>query len=357
MRWNRVKLLHTADIHLREYHDERWEALLKLIEVGKQNNVDIFVVCGDLFDAGVDAESLRPHIREVFSNTGFKILILPGNHDIDSFKEGMYFGEDVFVLGSEPAEYGDMRVIGLPFEPIYGEQLLTRIRNLQEILTPDRKNILLCHGELLDAFFSRTCFGDEGEGRYMPFRLSYFDDLSIDYVLAGHFHSRFDVWQMKNGGYFVYPGSHVSITKSETGQRKVNIFELGQPPREFVVDTPHYVEANIELDPFKNDNPLEIVRESLETIHPQAKVILTIRGYIDSEKIHMSESDIVALSKSLAKGQCVSEPIYEFRDIANVLENSLFQGFTKKAMEAGYAEDKLKQLQQITIQAMMKAGL
>jgi exonuclease SbcD len=77
------------------------------------------------------------------------------------------------------------------------------------VLTADKKNILLCHGELLDAFFSRTCFGAEGEGRYMPFKLSYFDDLNIDYVLAGHFHSRFDVWQLKNGGYFVYPGSPI----------------------------------------------------------------------------------------------------------------------------------------------------
>ena len=87
-----MKILHTADIHLREYKDERWEALQKLIEVGRQNEVEIFTICGDLFDRGVDAENLRPQIREVFSKTGFKVLIIPGNHDSDSYKSGMYFG-------------------------------------------------------------------------------------------------------------------------------------------------------------------------------------------------------------------------------------------------------------------------
>ena len=78
-----MKILHTADIHLRGDKDERWEALQKLIENGKENKVSIFAICGDLFDKDVDAESLRPKIRELFSNTGFKVLIIPGNHDKD----------------------------------------------------------------------------------------------------------------------------------------------------------------------------------------------------------------------------------------------------------------------------------
>jgi exonuclease SbcD len=351
-----MKILHTGDIHLTGYQDDRWEVLLKLVEIGKQNEVELFTICGDLFDRGVDAESLRPQIRDVFSNTGFKVLIIPGNHDANSFKEGMYFGDDVLILGSEPVEYGDTMVVGLPFDPIHGEQLLRRIRDLERILAPDRKNILLCHGELLDAFFLRTCFGAEGEGRYMPFRLSYFDGLNVHYVLAGHFHSRFDVWQLKNGGYFVYPGSPISITKSETGQRKVNIFEVGEPPKQYLVDTPHYEEVTIELDPFKGESPLEIIKQRLEALHPQAKAILTIRGYVDSKKIQMSESEVVARSREIAEGKC-TEPCYEFRDISSILESSLFKNFTNRVMEGDYSKEKVRQLQEVAIQAMMKAGL
>ncbi len=351
-----MKVLHTADIHLREYQDERWEALQKLIEVGRQNEVEIFTICGDLFDRGVDAENLRPQIREVFSNTGFKVLIIPGNHDSDSYKSGMYFGEDVLILGSSPFEHGNIRVSGMPFEPIQGEELLKRIRTLKEILTPDKKNILLCHGELLDAFFSRMDFGAEGEERYMPFKLSYFDGVNVDYVLAGHFHSKFDAWRLKNGGYFVYPGSPISITKSEMGQRKANIFEVGEPPRDYIVDTPHYEEVTIELDPFKDENPLQIIKRDLEALRPKASAILIIRGYINSEKIQMSEADIVVRIKEIAKGKCAEER-YELRDISRILENELFKSFTNKVKEAGYTEEKIKQLQDVTIQAMMKAEL
>ena len=52
-----VKILHTADIHLREYKDERWEALEELVEIGKRNKVAIVTICGDLFDKDIDAEN------------------------------------------------------------------------------------------------------------------------------------------------------------------------------------------------------------------------------------------------------------------------------------------------------------
>ncbi len=351
-----MKVLHTADIHLREYQDERWKALQELIEIGKQNEVSIFVICGDLFNEGIDAENLRPYIRGIFSNTGFKVLIIPGNHDRDSYKGGMYFGEAVFILSSSPFEYENIRVVGMPFEPIQGEELLRKIRALNKVLTGDKKNILLCHGELLDAFFSRTDFGEEGEGRYMPFRLSYFEELNIDYVLAGHFHSKFDVWRLENGGYFVYPGSPISITQRETGQRKVNIFEIGDPPKEYALDTPHFEKVVIELDPFVDQNPLEITKTHFEKLHPKAKAILTVSGYINSERIRTTETDLVSEIEQMTTGKCV-EKHYEFRDIRRILEDDLFKSFMSKIRQAGYEEDKIKQLQDVAIRAMMKVQL
>jgi len=113
-----VKILHTADIHLREYADDRWKTLEKLIEIGKQEKVEIFVISGDLFNKDIDAEILRPRIREVFSGTGFRIVLTPGNHDSESYRSGMYFGEDVSILTNleDPFEYEGVRIWGLPFE-------------------------------------------------------------------------------------------------------------------------------------------------------------------------------------------------------------------------------------------------
>ena len=41
-------ILHTSDLHLKEYEDERWNTLVNLLEIGKEKKIDIFIVSGDL---------------------------------------------------------------------------------------------------------------------------------------------------------------------------------------------------------------------------------------------------------------------------------------------------------------------
>lgn len=352
-----MKILHTADIHLKEHKDKRWEALQRLIEVGKEEKIEVLVISGDLFDRGINAENLRPKIREVFSNTGFKIVLIPGNHDRDSYLSGRYFGEDAVILTnlSSPFEYKDVRIWGMPFEPLEGEKILNKLHSLANSLTPDKKNILLYHGELLDAFFSRGDFGDEGEERYMPVKLSYFKGLNIDYVLSGHFHSHFDVWEIESGRYFVYPGSPISITKRETGQRKVNIFEVGDSPQEYPLDTPHFEEVVIGFDPFKDKEPLEIVEEYFKALHPQARIILKVKGFINSEAIGMNETELVEQIKKIAAGRCAGDEDLscEFRDIRIILEDDLFKSFIEKLKRSDYEEEKKRQMRDLVIKAMM----
>ncbi len=81
-----------------------------------------------------------------------------------------------------------------------GEKVVEKLRSISNDLTPDKKNIYYITVNCL-MLFSRRDFGEEGEERYMPVKLSYFKDLNLDYILAGHFHSRFDMWKLENGGY------------------------------------------------------------------------------------------------------------------------------------------------------------
>ncbi len=353
-----MKILHTADIHLREYDDERWVTLKELIEIGKKEKIELFIISGDLFDKGINAENLKPKIRDIFSNSGFKIILIPGNHDKDSYKSGMYFGEVKILsdLNSPFDEFKDVRIWGLPFEPIKGEDIFNKLQLLKDNISPDKKNILLYHGELLDAFFSRKDFGDEGEERYMPVKLSYFKDLNIDYILAGHFHKNFNVWVLKNGGFFVYPGSPVSITKREVGQRKINIFELGKSPKEYVLDTPHYEGVDIKFDPFTDKEPLEIVKECFINLQKNAKAILTVRGFVNSEDIGISEEELVKQIKKISSGKS-DEEHYEFRDIRIILKDDLFKNFIEKLKYTDYEEEKKKQMREIAIKAMMETKL
>ena len=156
----------------------------------------------------------------------------------------------------------------------------------------------------------------------------------------------------------MYPGSPVSITRREVGQRKVNLFEVGKPPGEYLLDTPHFEEVVVKLDPFVTDeNPLEAIKKRFEQLHPNAKPFLTVTGYINGKELAITESDLIAQIQEIAKGRCQENPCFELRDIQKTLENDLFKIFMHKLNRPGYKQEKAGLLRNITIQAMMEARL
>jgi DNA repair protein SbcD/Mre11 len=349
-----MKILHTADIHLREHEDKRWHALEQVIETGKKEKAGLCIISGDLFNKGVDAEKLRPKIRNLFSGNGFKILVIPGNHDKDSFRSGLFFGEDTIILNknSNLFENNEVRVAGLPFQSIEGQQLLDRLAGFKPVFTADKPNILVCHGELLDSFFSRRDLGDEGNERYMPFWLWYFHQLNVDYVLAGHFHSRFDVRRLENQGYFVYPGSPVSITRKETGKRKINLFELGGEPREYPIDSYHFEAVDVSIEPFSGANPFSLIGEKIKDLHPEARILLKVRGFFDGKILNMNETSLLEKIKDLV-GDQLEDLTFEISDIQNILSSSLFRDFKAKVEGEETDPETKKALLDYAIQAMI----
>ncbi len=353
-----MKILHTSDLHLKDYGDERWETLKRLVKIGKKEKIEIFVVSGDLFDKNIDADNLRDRIREILSDNGFKVILIPGNHDEKAYANGVFFGEDVVVLTDlkKPFEYKNVVIRGLPFQPIEGEKLLEELYSVADNLVDDKTNILLYHGELTDAVFQKNDFGEEGEERYMPVKLSYFKGLNFQYILAGHFHSRFSVWSLDNGGYFVYPGSPISITKKETGKRKVNLFEVGEAPKEYEIDSPYFEEILIKLDPFSNENPLRLIKERFNGIDDNAKIILKITGYINSQKIGMTETQFANEIKNVIEEKTVEKHL-EFKDVGSILDDDLFKKFLFYLDNNEDNEDRKKRLRDLALKAMMEAKL
>ncbi|MDP9751427.1 metallophosphoesterase [Thermoanaerobacter pentosaceus] len=43
-----MRILHTADLHLKKYGDERWKTLEELIEVGRKEKINLLVISSDL---------------------------------------------------------------------------------------------------------------------------------------------------------------------------------------------------------------------------------------------------------------------------------------------------------------------
>ena len=335
-----MKILHTSDVHLKQVGDERWNALKSVVNLGQFEQIDAMIISGDLFNKNLDAENIRDEIRPIFSDNGFDILIIPGNHDKEAFEQGYFYGADVKIINDldQPIEYDDTVVWGLPFEPLSGTAILNKLRAIKENLNPHKTNILLFHGELLDAFFAKDAFGKEGSERYMPVKRSYFADLGFDYVLAGHFHSNFDIWNLDPSGYFVYCGSPVSITKKETGKRYVNLFETGYPPNKHEIVSFYYERLHVLLDPFETCLPREKLQEELQKIDPNARVLLEIGGYVNCQALSTDESTLISELRSLAEHSC-EEINPSLKDVSRVWEDDLFKKYQEKLSQLDLDED------------------
>jgi len=271
-------------------------------------------------------------------------------------ESGLDFGEDAIILYDEPFIYKNITFVGLPFEQIEGEKLIAKLNSKKKYLREEKTNILLFHGELLDSTFSRHNFGEEGELRYMPVKLSYFKDINISYILAGHFHTNFDVRKFSGGKYFIYPGSPVSVTRKEIGQRSANLLEVGKAPKQYMLNTHHYEEVQVVLDPFEEIDPIDIIKEKLEKVHSKATITLIVKGYIDGQKINKTEKELSSQIKALTAGKNI-ELYIEFKDIQKVLNSDIFKSFQKKLYEKDELKEEADELRNIALKALMEAGL
>ncbi len=335
-----MRLIHTADLHLNQEEDERWQALEEILDRTGDEQADLLIISGDLFDSVNAAEKLRPAISGLFSGRSFLTLIIPGNHDREAFSRGYYFGEDVHVFHTleEPLEKNGARIWGLPFMDLEGVELLRRLQTI-----PPREDhswqLLLFHGELIDAFFRRDDFGQEGESRYLPVKLSYFASLDLDYVLAGHFHSQFRLWDIPGGGQFIYSGSPVAITRRETGPRRVTLLEKGEKPVPLELNTPYFAPVLINLNPLEEADPVTRVENELKKLPPQARPLLEVRGYVDSSRTDKSETRVIQeLKKASDDFNLLHPPDIEVRDVSWILQEDLFQAFREKLEQVDYPD-------------------
>ncbi len=348
-----MKILHTADLHLTEKAPERWEALAQIVALARTHQVSALLIAGDLFDHNVEADKLRPRLRAVLAGAGFQTIVLPGNHDHKAYRSGLYFGDNVTVISnwSEPVRLGDLIIWGLPYEKISGEDLVGCLRSMGALMNPNDYNILLYHGELLDAYFSRQELGDEGDQRYMPARLSYFEQVPLQYVLAGHFHSRYSGWQLPDGGLFIYPGSPVAVTRRETGRRVVNLLDLDSAPVEIPLDSYHYEAITLDLDPFSAADPLLLLEQRLQGIHSKAKVLLTVQGLFNGSALGMHENELASALREKAQDRLAGELVENFYDVQHVLEDDLFRQFKTRLAEKGCSPEQMEQVTEMAIRA------
>ncbi len=257
-------------------------------------------------------------------------------------------------------ETDDTVITGMPYQNIKEHEIYSILRNISENLNEKKCNMLMYHGELLDSFYSAHDFGDEGENRYMPVRLDYFAELKFDYVLAGHFHTNFNILEFTKArkpraGYFIFPGSPVSITKRESGKRKVNLFKTGDPPREVFLDSFFYEAVNIKLDPFIEMDPVAVIRKKLDAVNANAKILLVIEGYLNSVKHGIDETKLNEELELLKSKKEIEELNFKAVDLSRILEDDVFKAFDSRLKSANFSSNEKSAVKEYFLKAMMES--
>ncbi|MGQ9855682.1 MAG: metallophosphoesterase family protein [Fervidobacterium sp.] len=316
-----MKIVHTSDIHLTddERYTHRWDALRKIIDVVKKENADMLVIAGDLFDSVADANKTYERLRSIFN--GIRVIILPGNHDKDVYKEDMYIGENVTIIKKmeEFVDFENVRIIGIPYEDTCTtvEKTYEKFLLANEFASKSKHNILIYHGELIDERYTGTEDFYES-GRYMPFELKMIESLNFSYILAGHFHTRYDVQKTSNG-YFVYPGSPVSVSRKEIGKRRINVVEIGKEPKPLEIQSFHYVEKIVQLN--LEDSPKAKIESELnsDVLIDNGYVILHVSGFFDGNRFSETENSLKKWLDGL-KEKFNVEIQFSAKDIGNIMK-------------------------------------
>lgn len=216
-----MKIMHLADLHIGKtileqslLEDQKY-MLNQIINIIKQENVDIVLIAGDVYDRTVPSseavELLDDFLNSLIKELKIKVFIISGNHDS---KERLGFGNKIFEeeglyiqttyegnirkLTLED-EYGNLNIYMMPFvKPIEVskyfddeiedyDEAFSKIMDKEEINEKER-NIILSHQFVTNAGKEPDRCESENLsiGGTENIDVSHFD--KFDYVALGHIH-------------------------------------------------------------------------------------------------------------------------------------------------------------------------
>ncbi|MTI95486.1 MAG: hypothetical protein FH749_08345 [Firmicutes bacterium] len=327
-----MRIMHTADIHLHREHPQRLEALEQILLCGREENIQLLLIAGDLFDSVVEAEFLRPQVRQLFDDPGYPILAIPGNHDAAAYSAGYYFGGQFEALTGEPLtirDYPEYRLVAVPYRQGSFTPLISELR---QAVNPDINNILLLHCTWSLPHYTNSDYGCPDEERYLPVTADVLDGLGYQFILAGHFHTRYQQHRLPSGTIFVYPGAPVSITSREQGQRKVNLLVDGSC-NELELATWHHTRLEYTISPENQEHILNQIISDLAKQPDYAQVSLVLNGYIRG-----SEEQYRQQVTEMANSAIVQ---FNLRGIAHILDDPLYCRF-RELLESEVREPSLR---------------
>ncbi len=247
----KIKVLHIADLHLGsrfpslgEKEPIRQKDLLRtferLLALAIKNEVDLFLIAGDLFDHPRPDVALigavQAGVRRL-ADRGIPTVLLPGTHDHTVLRDSIYRHPEfpgAIVLNSpalrEPIEILIREIpvylYGFAFQGFASENAMAGMRRRPQ----EGIHLGLLHG-------SRKGNPEwEHRAKDLPFSMEDLKTWNLDYMALGHYHS-FEVLEEGNRRYACYPGSPEGRRFGENGPRYCALVHI-EPENAFIEKIP-----------------------------------------------------------------------------------------------------------------------
>jgi DNA repair protein SbcD/Mre11 len=235
-----IKLLHTADLHLdapfpwlgeraSARRDDFFRTFDNLLTAAIKNEVDLFIVAGDLFDSPWPSAAVVAKVQgglKRLADRGIVPVILPGGHDsiashASAYRQAQFPG--MLLVDAPGAEPVSVTVRGRPVY-LYGSAaqppVIEKVPHMERSAA-EGIHIGLLHGSLEGSA--------EGERRRRDLAFS-LDDLKgwrLDYVALGHYHN-FKIVEDDGRAWACYPGSPEGKGFGENGVRRCALVTVDQ---------------------------------------------------------------------------------------------------------------------------------
>lgn len=187
-----MKIIHCGDVHLdstmktnltSEQAKERKNEILltftKMVEYAKDNDVKVFMIAGDLFDTKNVSAKTRNIVKDcIFNNPQIDFLYLKGNHDVNSFLNGLEKIPENLKLFSKSwtsYRYNSVVITGVEFDSNNSNTIYSSL-----MLNKNDTNIVLMHGQ--ESQYS-------GKDKTEIINLGAMKNKNVDYLALGHIHT------------------------------------------------------------------------------------------------------------------------------------------------------------------------
>ncbi len=321
-----MRFIHLADVHLgaapdagspwcEQRENEIWETFQKVIGDVREKQVDLLLICGDLFHR----QPLKKELRDVnylFTTIpNAKVVLIAGNHDY--LKENSYYT-------SFPWSKNVVCLFGETYDAVYLKELNTYVYGLsyysQEITKPyydhvqplakDACHILLAHG---------------GDAHHIPIHMNHLKQAGFDYVALGHIHKP----QIIQENAIAYSGSLEPLDHTETGEHGYILGEYANR-QIHIAFCPcakrQYISLELQTDGDSTQLSLEdTIRDGIQEHGPDNIYTITLVGMRDGDTSFYPER--IQRLGNILEVTDLTEPDYDFQKLREQYRGTLIGEF------------------------------